>query len=62
MNKPKAPCFNCTNRKIGCHDMCKLYLTYHYNLAEYNAEIRHQKELDNDYISYKSRKYRNKER
>ena len=53
--RPKAPCLNCQNRKIGCHDICEKYQIYRreqddFNLF-YNAEKNFERVMDHkDFI------------
>ena len=42
--KPNAPCFNCPNRKVGCHNSeCAKWAKFEQDSAEWNKQerIRH---------------------
>ena len=41
--KPKAPCKNCAERSVRCHETCKRYLTYRKKQDEYNKAVRNEK-------------------
>lgn len=57
--KTEAPCLNCTERVIGCHDYCEKY-------GEFRAEVKleHRKYIDDTrddrlYTAYRAeRKYK----
>lgn len=34
MRLVKASCYNCSNRKIGCHSTCEVYFEYKQRLAK----------------------------
>ena len=38
--KPKSPCYNCTERILGCHSECDLYLTFRRALDDYNRLVK----------------------
>lgn len=42
--KPQSPCRNCTERVLGCHSECDLYLTFRRALDRYNELYRQQNE------------------
>ena len=50
MNKVKSPCLNCTNREIGCHKKCELYLDYCAKNDKIKAAIRNNS-MYYEYIS-----------
>lgn len=44
-----APCYNCDERYIGCHDSCEKYREYKSKVGEINQKKREH----NDFIIYK---------
>lgn len=34
-----GPCFNCEDRKAGCHSVCEKYIAYRKELDEFNAKV-----------------------
>lgn len=40
-NEPKSKCYNCPNRKIGCHGTCKDYLEWS---RQYQETVKKEKE------------------
>lgn len=49
MNKPKAPCKDCKERRLGCHSECEKYDHF---LAE-NEEYKKQKAENSKWIYMK---------
>lgn len=48
MTNAKSPCYNCQNRKIGCHGKCQSYLEYQ---AKNNAiNIKRMEEHEKTYM------------
>ena len=43
MKEPSAPCKDCKNRKLHCHDKCQKYVDFKIEHAEYVRFIRDQK-------------------
>ena len=41
----KAPCMNCTKRKLNCHSTCENYLEFREKLTQYNQDVRKNKFL-----------------
>jgi len=39
MKEPKAPCYGCTDRKVGCHSKCEKYIQFHKDRYEWNKHI-----------------------
>ena len=48
MKEPSAPCKNCQDRKLHCHDRCEKYLAFKKDHAEYVRLIRNQKQSEYD--------------
>lgn len=48
MKEPSAPCKDCKDRKLHCHDKCEKYLTFKKDHAAYVKFIRQQKQSDYD--------------
>ena len=46
-----APCYNCDERYIGCHDSCEKYREYKSKVGDINQEKREC----NDFLIYKKR-------
>ena len=53
MRLVKASCYNCSNRKIGCHTTCEIYLEYKQRLAK----IKENKEAYQKGFSFSKLKY-----
>ena len=47
MKKPKAPCFKCEDRVIGCHSTCERYKEYAGIVAEDRESRREISERNN---------------
>ena len=45
------PCYNCTNRELGCHGKCEKYLTFKQKKSESNQVEREVKERYWDYVA-----------
>ena len=58
MSKPQSNCLNCGNRQINCHSSCKQYKQFRHKLDIYNKELNRQKQIEDDYYSYKESKYK----
>lgn len=43
---PKAPCLNCPNRYIGCHDVCEKYLVYRKEQDSYLKKRNHERSFE----------------
>lgn len=39
-NRIQAPCKNCTDRQLGCHDTCDKYIEYATELKALNDRIK----------------------
>lgn len=53
MSKPKAPCKECTNRYLGCHDKCTNYKEYKKSEDDRKALIRKNRDRQNEIFKYK---------
>ena len=42
---PKAPCLNCQNIFLGCHDTCEKYLAFRKERDIYNEKMSNEREL-----------------
>lgn len=47
MKKQNNPCFNCPDRRAGCHGSCKAYLDWHGQHVQKQREIRSKIEAEN---------------
>lgn len=50
--KPQSPCRNCTERVLGCHSECDLYLTFRRALDRYNELYREQRTKESQVDDY----------
>lgn len=61
--KDKSPCMNCTQREIGCHGRCELYIAFSEEQKKRNEDIRKKKSVHNAitemHKEQKARYYRN---
>lgn len=61
--KDKSPCMNCTQREIGCHVKCDLYIAFYEEQKKRNEDIRKIKSVHNAitemHKEQKARYYRN---
>lgn len=48
-----APCFNCQERYLGCHDYCDKYQEFRQNRNKLLNEQRKRNDLKYDYYYYK---------
>ena len=48
----QSSCLNCTNRTIGCHSKCEMYLKYRNEISKSKAIIKNNKDKEYDYIDY----------
>lgn len=39
MPRPNAPCKDCSDRYLGCHDKCEKYQKFHKECFEYNMKF-----------------------
>lgn len=53
-----APCLNCKDRVLGCHDTCERYISYRKELDKVNAEDRERRKEE----SLHERHFRHKRR
>ena len=42
----KPPCYQCKNRKVGCHGNCKTYRDWKAERDEFIAENRKRRDID----------------
>lgn len=54
----KAPCLNCTDRKVGCHSICEKYKVYREYKDKENEKIRQSKRVYDDLYTIKNTKFR----
>lgn len=47
MIKPTAPCMGCSDKHIGCHEICDMYKAYTEANEEFKESIRQQKFVHN---------------
>lgn len=40
MKKPNSPCYNCQDRRPGCHGECDRFAEYQERLQKYNERCR----------------------
>ena len=52
--RPEAPCQECKERVLGCHDHCDKYMDFRKRQDDYNAYIRFEKVRH--YFSFKDNK------
>ena len=52
MAKENNPCYNCTERCIGCHSKCEKYQSWSAAHIAQQQKIRSEQEKDNLYRSY----------
>lgn len=45
MTRPKAPCENCPDRRVGCHGTCEKYIAFQTAQLERTEKRRADKEL-----------------
>lgn len=57
MKEPSAPCKDCKNRKLHCHDHCAKYQTFKSDLAKYKELIRQQKKSMYDMDEVENRRF-----
>ena len=53
MSKPKAPCKECTDRYLGCHDRCNTYIDYKKSEDERKAIIKKNRDKQGEIFKYK---------
>lgn len=53
-----APCKGCTDRAVGCHADCKLYIEWSDENTKKRDEIRRQKEIWSDHYYLPTRRSR----
>ena len=41
--KPKPPCKDCKDRKMGCHSKCKSYIEYKQKFNKWQSELKEEK-------------------
>ena len=41
--RPKAPCYQCPNREVGCHGKCEKYLAYRAQIDAANKWLEQQR-------------------
>ena len=44
--RPSAPCKDCKDRELGCHDWCQLYREFRKELDQYNEVVKKNKEKE----------------
>ncbi len=53
--EPKAPCKDCQERELGCHDRCEKYQAFRVERQEYNLKIAEINGFDNYITKRKTR-------
>ena len=46
--KPKAPCLNCSDRRLGCHSKCDKYIWFRERLDILNKQESEARLLESD--------------
>lgn len=57
---PTAPCLDCPDRYLGCHDTCEKYLAYRKEQDIFNEKLRKERGLERVMNSYDKRRRRRK--
>lgn len=57
---PTAPCLNCPNRYLGCHDTCQKYLTYRKEQDIVNTKRSKERRFEKEMDDYEKRRRRRK--
>lgn len=52
------PCFNCADRRKGCHDNCERYAAFTKKQAEIRVARQTSEKIDRDYLSARKRRKR----
>ena len=57
---PTAPCLNCPDRYLGCHDTCQKYLTYRKEQDIVNTKRSKERRFEKEMDDYEKRRRRRK--